>query len=104
MSVFIGPADAALLREDHPSGPFQTVKDIGVQQLRTNATAVVRAAKLLSLPVITAASAPNGPNGLLMPEIAEILPEATCVPRNGEVDAWDAAAFPAAVRAMGKRT
>lgn len=90
MSVFISPADAALLMVDHQSGLFQTIKDIGVQQLRTNATSLVRAAKLLSLPVITTASAPNGPNGPLMPEFAAILPEATYVPRNGEVNAWDA--------------
>jgi len=104
MSVFIAPADAALLMVDHQSGLFQTVKDIGVQQLRTNATSLARAAKLLSLPVITTASEPKGPNGPLMPEIAAILPDATYVPRNGEVNAWDAPAFAAAVRATGKRT
>jgi nicotinamidase-related amidase len=104
MSVFIDPADTSLLMVDHQSGLFQTVKDISVQQLRTNVTSLVQVAKLLSLPVITTASEPDGPNGPLMPEIAAILPGATHVPRNGEVNAWDAPAFPAAVRATGKRT
>jgi nicotinamidase-related amidase len=104
MSVLINPADTALLMIDHQTGLFQTVKDIGVQQLRANATALLRAAKLMKLPVITTASVPEGPNGPLMPEIAQIMPDATYVPRNGEVSAWDAPAFPAAVQATGKRT
>jgi nicotinamidase-related amidase len=66
--------------------------------------ALARAAKPLSLPVITTTSVPEGPNGPPMPEIAQTAPEAQFVPRNGEVNAWDAPAFPEAVRATGRRT
>ena len=104
MNTFIDPADAALLLVDHQSGLFQTVKDIDVRQLRTNTVALAKAAKQLSLPVITTASVPEGPNAPLMPEIAEIVPNATFVARKGEVNAWDAPAFPKAVRATGKHT
>jgi len=102
-NTFINPADAALLLIDHQSGLFQTVKDIEVRQLRNNAVALADAAKLLSMPIITTASAPDGPNGPLMPEIAS-LPGAVFVARNGEVNAWDAPAFPQAVRATSRRT
>lgn len=104
MAVFIDPNDTVLLLVDHQSGLFQTVKDISVHELRTNAAALATMAKIMDLPVITTASAPDGPNGPLMPEIARILPDATFVPRNGEVNAWDAPAFAAAVRATGRRT
>lgn len=103
MNTFILPADAALLLIDHQSGLFQTVKDIDVRQLRVNAFALASVAKLLSVPIITTASAPDGPNGPLMPEIAS-LSDAVFVPRNGEVNAWDAPAFPQAVKATGKGT
>lgn len=103
MTTFIDPSNVALLLIDHQSGLFQTVKDIDVRQLRTNAVALASAAKLLSVPIITTASAPDGPNGPLMPEIKSF-PGTIFVPRNGEVNAWDAPAFPQAVKATGKGT
>ena len=74
MHTFMDPAETALLLIDHQSGLFQTVKDIEIHQLRANVLALARAAKLLSLPVITTASVPEGPNGPLMPEIAQTVP------------------------------
>jgi nicotinamidase-related amidase len=102
VSAFMQSDDTALLLIDHQSGPFETVKDIDVRQLRTNVAALAKMANLLSLPVITTASVPEGPNGPLMPEIAKIVPDAKFVARKGEVNAWDIPAFPEAVRATGK--
>ena len=102
MSTFMQSDDIALLLIDHQSGPFQTVKDIDVRQLRTNVAALAKMAKLLSLPVITTAWVPEGPNGPLVPEIAKIVPDAKFVARKDEVNACDTPAFSEAVRATGK--
>jgi nicotinamidase-related amidase len=96
--------DAVLLLLDHQTGLFQTVKDIPVQDLRTNTVVLARAAGLAKVPVITTASEPNGPNGPLMPELAEAAPQATYVGRKGEVSAWENADFVATVKKTGRKT
>lgn len=96
--------DAAILLLDHQSGLFQTVKDIGIAELRSNTIMLARLAALLKIPVITTASEPGGPNGPLMPEIHQYAPHAVYVPRRGEVSAWDNTDFVAAVHATGRRT
>src|SRR5262245_45765505 len=77
-------SDAVLLMLDHQTGLFQTVKDIPVAELRNNAIVLARAATLAKVPVITTASEPKGPNGPLMPELAQAAPGATYVGRHGE--------------------
>jgi nicotinamidase-related amidase len=96
--------DAVLLLLDHQSGLFQAVKDITVAELRANVCALARIATLLKLPIITTASVPDGPNGPIMPEIAELAPHAVYVPRKGEVSAWDNDLFVKTVRETGKKT
>ncbi|WP_375787013.1 isochorismatase family protein [Bradyrhizobium sp. Pha-3] len=96
--------DTALLLLDHQSGLFQAVKDISVTELRANVCALARIATLLKLPIITTASVPDGPNGPVMPEIAELAPHAVYVPRQGEVNAWDNDQFVKTVRETGKKT
>ena len=96
--------DAVLILLDHQSGLFQTVKDVTVAELRANVSALARIAALLKLPIITTASVPDGPNGPVMPEIAELAPQAVYVPRQGEVNAWDNDLFVKTVRETGKKT
>jgi nicotinamidase-related amidase len=96
--------DTVMLLLDHQSGLFQTVKDISVAELRANTTALAKLATLHQIPVILTASVPDGPNGPLMPEIREAAPHAVYVPRKGEVNAWDNAAYVNAVRQTGKKT
>ena len=97
--ALINVDDTALLLLDHQAGLFQTVKDITVAELRANVIALARIATLLKMPVIKTASVPDGPNGPLMPEIAEFAPHAVYVPRQGEVNAWDNEAY---VKAAGR--
>jgi len=98
------PNDIVILLLDHQTGLFQTVKDITIQELRTNTAALAKLATLAKIPVITTASEPNGPNGPLMPEIRQLAPGATYVARKGEISAWDNADFVKTVRATGKKT
>jgi nicotinamidase-related amidase len=100
----IDPDDAVLLLIDHQSGLFQTVADMPMPVLRNHATALARMATLTSIPVITTASVPQGPNGPLIPEIHENAPHATYVARKGEINAWDNPDFVAAVKATGRKT
>jgi nicotinamidase-related amidase len=97
-------SDVVILLLDHQSGLFQTVKDIGVDELRRNTIMLAKLATLLKIPVITTASEPNGPNGPLMPEIHQFAPHAVYVARKGEVNAWDNEDFVKAVRATGRKT
>lgn len=103
-AALLDPTDTAFLLLDHQSGLFQTVKDISVYELRANTTALAKVAAIHQIPVIVTASEPGGPNGPLMPEIQENAPRAIYVPRKGEVNAWDNAAFVSAVRETGKKT
>jgi nicotinamidase-related amidase len=104
LTPLIDPSDTAMLLLDHQAGLFQTVKDIGVAELRRNTTVLARVSSLLKVPVITTASVPDGPNGPLMPEIHEAAPHAVFVPRKGEINAWDNELFKKTVRELGKRT
>jgi nicotinamidase-related amidase len=98
------PSDAVILLLDHQAGLFQTVKDIGVLELRTNTIALAKLAKLLDVPVITSASVPEGPNGPLIPEIHESAPHAVFVRRKGEINAWENEDFVRTVKETGKKT
>ncbi|CRZ16934.1 isochorismatase family protein [Mycolicibacterium neworleansense] len=100
----IDPDDAVMLLIDHQSGLFQVVNDQPFGQVRRNAVALAKLAKIAGIPVITTASVPQGPNGPLMPEIHQIVPDATYVHRNGEINAWDTPAFREAVAATGRKT
>ena len=101
--ALINPADTAMLLLDHQTGLFQTVKDIGVMELRANTTALAKLTELLKIPLITTTSVPDGPNGPQMPELKEVAPHAHYVPRHGEVNAWDNEAFVKAVRERGQQ-
>jgi nicotinamidase-related amidase len=100
----IDPDDAVMLLIDHQSGLFQTVADMPMPVLRNHAAALARMAALSRMPVITTASAPQGPNGPLIPEIHENAPHAKYVARKGEINAWDNPDFVAAVKATGRKT
>jgi isochorismate hydrolase len=102
--ALIDPSDAVLLLLDHQAGLFQTVKDIGIADLRRNVEMLARLATLLEIPVITTASVPSGPNGPLMPEIERDAPHAVYVARKGEVNAWDNSDFVETVRSTGRNT
>jgi nicotinamidase-related amidase len=102
--ALLDPSDTAILLLDHQAGLFQTVKDIGITELRANTTMLAKLATLYKIPVITTASEPNGPNGPLMPEIHQAAPHAIYVPRKGEVNAWDNEDFVNTVRKTGRKT
>jgi len=103
-AALLDTSDSVILLLDHQSGLLQTVKDVGITELRNNTIMLAKLATLLKIPVITTASEPNGPNGPLIPEIHQFAPHAVYVPRKGEVNAWDNEDFVRTVRATGRKT
>lgn len=102
--ALLDPSDTVLLLLDHQTGLFQTVKDVPITDLRRNTVMLAKLATMFNIPVITTASEPTGPNGPLMPELAQAAPNAIYVPRKGEVNAWDNADFVNTVRKTGRKT
>ena len=100
----IDPDDALMLLIDHQSGLFNTVKDLSVPELRTNAIVLAKTASLLKIPVLTTASVPDGPNGPLIPEIHEYAPHAKYIPRTGQINAWDNPPFVEAIEESGRKS
>lgn len=100
----ISPDDAVLLLLDHQSGLFQLVSDLEQSSLRAYVTALSKVAYLAKIPTFTTASVPDGPNGPLIPEIHQVNPDATYIPRTGQINAWDNPDWVAAVEKTGRKT
>ena len=101
---FIEAEDTLVVMLDHQAGIMQTVQDIDPLTLRTNVLALAEAAKVFELPVVLSASAPEGPNGPIMPELVEVLPDAPYFPRPGQINAWDNRDVREAIEATGRKT
>ena len=94
--------DAAVLLVDHQSGLMNLVKDFAPDTFKNNVLALADAARYFELPVVLTTSFEDGPNGPLMPELTELFPDAPCMGRPREINAWDNDDFVSAVKATGK--
>jgi nicotinamidase-related amidase len=104
IKTMIDPNDAVMLLIDHQSGLFQLVRDIDLPVLRSNVTALAKAARLARIPTFTTASVPDGPNGPLIPEIHQHNPDAVYIPRTGQINAWDNPAWVQAIEKTRRKT
>ena len=95
--------NAAVLLVDHQTGLLSLVRDIEPDQFRNNVLAMAEIAKYFGLPTVLSTSFEDGPNGPLLPELQEILPDAAFIPRPGQINAWDNDDFVKAVKATGKK-
>ena len=95
--------DAVVLLVDHQAGLLSLVQDYSPEEFRNNVLALADIAKLFELPTILTTSFESGPNGLLMPELKELFPEAPFIPRPGQINAWDNEDFVAAIKATGRK-
>jgi nicotinamidase-related amidase len=95
--------DAAVLLVDHQSGLCNLVGDFSPDDFKNNVLALADAAKYFGLPTILTTSFESGPNGPLVPELTEILPDAPYIARPGNINAWDNEDFVKAVKSTGKR-
>lgn len=95
--------DAAVLLVDHQVGLLSLVGDYSPDEFKNNVLALASAAKLFKLPTILTTSFENGPNGVILPELKEMFPDAPFIPRPGQINAWDNEDFVKAVKATGKK-
>lgn len=95
--------NAAVLLVDHQTGLMNLVHDFPPDDFANNVLALADAARYFRLPTILTTSFEDGPNGPLLPELRERLPDAPCVARPGQINAWDNEDFVAAVRATGRK-
>ncbi|KFA54504.1 hypothetical protein S40293_09966 [Stachybotrys chartarum IBT 40293] len=95
--------NAALLIIDHQTGLFSIVRDFSPAEFSQQMLAHAALGRMFDLPTIITTSTETGPNGPVPAAILEMHPNATVIPRPGEINAWDNANFRAAVEATGKR-
>lgn len=94
---------AAVLLVDHQAGLLSLVRDIEPDKFKNNVLAVADIAKYFKLPTVLTTSFEDGPNGPLVPELKQTLPEAAFIPRPGQINAWDNEDFVKAVKATGRK-
>ncbi len=99
------PATSALVLIDHQSGTLQLVKTLDVDRVKRHTLALARAAAILRMPVVLTSSMEDYVQGPLLPELAQILPQAFAerIKRAGVVNAWDDPTFKAAIMATKRR-
>ena len=99
------PETSALVLIDHQVGTMQLIKTLDVDMLKRNTLALAKAAKILNLPVVLTSSQEDRIQQPLMPELAELLPEAYAarVRREGIVNAWADPNFKAAIEKTGRK-
>lgn len=99
------PSNTALLLIDHQVGTMQLIKNLSLDRVRRNTVALAKAARILGLPVVLTSSQEDRVQGPLIPELAEILPDAFAarVKRAGFVNAWKDRAFRTAVVATDRK-
>jgi nicotinamidase-related amidase len=105
MTTPFNPEDSALLLIDHQIGTMQLIHTMAVEDAKRFTLALAKAARILGMPVVLTASQEDRIQGPLLPELAEILPDAFAarVRREGVVNAWADPAFKAAVEATGRK-
>ncbi|ORX51964.1 isochorismatase hydrolase [Hesseltinella vesiculosa] len=95
--------NTAFLFVDHQTGLFQLVEDYEQHNFKETILALGRTAKYFKTPAVLTTSFEQGPNGPMMPELKAMFPNASYIPRPGQINAWDNADFVAAVKATGKK-
>jgi nicotinamidase-related amidase len=99
------PDNAAMLLIDHQVGTMAWTHSHDINLVKVNALKLASIAKALEMPVVLTASMEDRVQGPLVPELAEILPEAFArrVRRPGIVNAMHHEGFNKAVKGTGRK-
>src|SRR5262249_42571389 len=94
------PKNSTLLLIDHQTGTMQLIKNMPLAVVKRNALALAKVAKILNMPVVLTSSQEEMFQGPLLPELADIVPDAFAarIKRTGIVNAWDDKNFVTAVK------
>ncbi|WP_281558345.1 hydrolase [Thalassomonas sp. RHCl1] len=102
-SETLTPDNAMLAMIDHQTGLLVGVRDLDPMLLKNNIRGLTAMAKVLDLPSVITSSYPGGPNGPIMPDILENLPDAPVINRQGEINAWKSPEFKKAIEKTGRK-
>ena len=102
-SQTLTPDNAVLAMIDHQTGLLVGVRDLDPMLLKNNIRGLTAMAKVLDLPSVITSSYPTGPNGPIMPDILENLPNAPVINRQGEINAWKSPDFKKAIEKTGRK-
>jgi len=96
---------SALILIDHQIGTMQLIKNLDLDTVKRNTLALAKTAKILDIPVVLTSSQEDRVQGPLLPELADILPEAfdARAKRSGLVNAWNDPGFRRAVEVTHRR-
>lgn len=94
---------SALVMIDHQAGIMQLVHDYSPAEFRANVLALAEIGKVFDLPAVITSSFEQGPNGPIIQEVLDRLPNAPVVRRPGQISAWDNEDFVTAVKATRKK-
>ncbi|KAI1945678.1 oligosaccharyl transferase subunit ost3/OST6 [Ophidiomyces ophidiicola] len=78
-------------------------RDFGADEFKNNVVALVDVAKFFKVPSILTTSFDTGPNGPMVKEIRDALPDAPLIRRPGQINAMDNEEFVNAVKKTGKK-
>lgn len=95
--------DAVVLLVDHQTGLLSLVQDYGPDEFKNNVLALADTAKFFKLPTILTTSFESGPNGVILPELKALFPDAPFIARPGQINAWDNEDFVKAIKATGRK-
>jgi nicotinamidase-related amidase len=96
--------NAAVLLVDHQAdSSCRSCATLSRTNSRTTCSRLRTSRPTSKLPTILTTSFEDGPNGALVPEQKEKLPNAPFIPRPGQINAWDNENFVKAVKATGKK-
>ncbi|KAK1774535.1 Isochorismatase-like protein [Copromyces sp. CBS 386.78] len=96
--------NSVLVILDLQEGLYQLARDWDATLYKQSIMAHASLATIFDMPVIMSTSAETGPNGPLPHEILSLYPSTTTplIKRQGEVNAWDNAAFRSAIQATNR--
>jgi len=99
------PENAAILLIDHQVGTMAWTHSHDINLVKQNAIKLAKIAAALNLPVVLTSSMEENVQGPLIPELAELLPEAFAarIKRPGIVNAMHHEGFNKAVKALGRK-
>ncbi|KAK2759905.1 hypothetical protein FQN54_002639 [Arachnomyces sp. PD_36] len=95
--------DCVFLFVDHQSGLIQLVRDFDPYEFKTNVSALAKVASYYKAPAVLTTSFASGPNGPIVKELTDMLPDAPLIQRPGQINAMDNEDFVNAVKATGKK-
>lgn len=94
---------AVCLLVDHQSGLISLVQDFSPGEFKNSVLALANVARFFELPTILTTSFEDGPNGPIVPELTEMLPDAPLIARPGQINAWDNEEFVQAIEETGRK-